>query len=224
MFDPYLRKYSSVSLVAYAFATLIYIFLVLSGDSNQIERITAAICTGGLFIVIGDLLSHPYRLSFERYNVSLELSKLYDILFKVPNLDSHTFVWLKLIEDDIKKEKADYKRKILLEKILFYIGIGFTTIGFVLLLLIRDSDRIYAFFEAEQQIITIISFISFFLLALTLVLKDDSAFEIIKKKKETLLEMTHNILCPEKYQKEYNYEQSNVGNNEGSHRKNENNN
>jgi len=212
----FLRKYSSSVLIGYGLAMILFALLAFFGDNSQLERVATAIALGGFFIVAGDLLSQSYPISLERYNISEETEKLCDNLRKTTNLDYHfidgekAIEWLDNKQEGTSNEKTVYDRKITIDKITFYIGIVFTIIGFSSLLLVMYSDFLYNLF-APDNVKPTITIISFFLLTLTLIIKEvgDTKLMEVKKDKENVIKITHRILSPEKYPEKHSDEYSN---------------
>jgi hypothetical protein len=202
--DILLVKYSSSALFAYAIAMLLFSLLAIIEGGDQITRVALAVGTGGFFIVAGDLLSLPYPLSHERYNNCEELDKLCEILCKATNLDNHyidgekAVHWLNKKVENVVAEKAKCKRSERIERIMFYMGIVSTTVGFSSLLLVRDLGNIIPISEPLPSAMTILSF---FLLTLTLILRErgDKVLESVKSDRENVVKITHTVLYPEKY-------------------------
>jgi len=162
--DYFLRMYSFSALLAYAAAMFLLAVVSFFDESLNIERIAAAVGTGGFFIVLGELLASQYHASMKLYGMYKETVSLYKIIKNTVVLDKHYFdgkdahSWLSENITASESEMNKYKSNAESEKFLPYIGVAMTTLGFSSILLVFASDSFYARVSPIQAMTTIISF------------------------------------------------------------------
>jgi hypothetical protein len=154
-------------------------------ESIEIRKCMIAIGTGGLFIVVGDLLCLPYVVYSSLCRVYTYMATACQIYEFATNTNNSFIV--------DKKNKADKKNNYLADRekldfLLFCFGCIMIALGFSCLLLVFASKMFYKWVSSIPDILTIISFI---LLVVCMIIREYKEHSIKEVSQET--EMIMNI-------------------------------
>jgi uncharacterized membrane protein len=165
--NKFIKYYSTSVFMIYAGALLVFVFLSFVESEEFLARLTTAIGVSAFFMIVGELLTTPFRITAKLYRGIKEYISACNSLDET---NDRRFITIFCEDNDsVNKSKTEYETRISFERTLSHIGMALFTIGLIVFIVIIGSEEALSFIPVF--LLPYFTILSFFVLMISMIYK-----------------------------------------------------